>query len=117
MSDNEASSLNHDPEHQVSQGQQDMDPTTKAYVESLMSSGLSREQAEQALILHGINLGTVAAAAAMSNSAKAAAMVAAEPTLVRSGMKRRKPVKWEAWEEANLIEGVKRVGHMTAYFK
>lgn len=27
----------------------------------------------------------------------------------RPAMKRRKPVKWEAWEEKNLIEGVRRV--------
>jgi hypothetical protein len=32
------------------------------------------------------------------------------PNFPRPTVKRRKPVKWEAWEEKNLIEGVRRVG-------
>ena len=31
------------------------------------------------------------------------------PNFPRPTVKRRKPVKWETWEEKNLIEGVRRV--------
>ncbi len=63
-------------------------------LESLLPGGLSPGQAlafEQFQAMHGV------------------LPVLASAQLTRRTVKRRKPVKWELWEEKNLIEGVKRV--------
>jgi hypothetical protein len=87
----------HDQQQQFQFAEQQMQQVYPGLETIMNATGLSQEQA---LALHGIH---------MQQMQQQMPHMLSGASFPRPTVKRRKPVKWEHWEEKNLIEGVRKV--------